>query len=250
VKVNFESLTEINLENINLLIARLESMLEGKIDTTNIAMPDGYRLPIPSDNIVDLDGYINSVKVVAELPTEFTDLVDKIDAKLTKWYDLSTATLNCNIKRSRIDKNTSGSTSSQDTDTKHEGVSYTSLSRSFSIDKAGDFVPVTFIEFLELVYQTLESTEYQSWSQNGFIEHYLSIFLLEPNDFVRCTDVSFLTGKFSNIQVSINFGKIDFTSNYLSTDIGIFLDIPEATASDDYSLDYAFKERILMRRIL
>lgn len=251
MKVNFDELSTINLENINLAIVRLEKMLEGKIDTSNIAYPSSGRLPVPSDNVVDLDIYINSDKVIADPPSDFVQLVGRIDDKLSNGYDLSTLIMNTNVTRDDKEQKTSGSRNEQNSDTRLEKESFTTLTRTFSIDKASDFVPVNYGEFFGLIYDTLDDLGGELYSTPAdFVQEKLRFFLLDSYAYVKCMDISWVSAKCSDMQIRHTIGELDFSTDYLTIDVNVYLDVNESEASDNYSFSLSLAQRVLMRRIL
>jgi len=94
--IPYTPLSEISIAEIDRVISELESALEGRLDASNITTYNGITVPVGTNSITDVDGYIRSMKFIAaeEDGEQLFSALGRLDYKLSKPYQLvSTETI-------------------------------------------------------------------------------------------------------------------------------------------------------------
>jgi len=156
-KLSAPDFSSMNLNDIDIEISKLETMLQGNIDANNLKKG----INIPTNCISDTDNYIESMIMLGTYPTDFMTAILALETKIDSVYDNTTVTgkASWTLTNETFDSSDTKTTEKSSYIAGSENNTLVTDTRNYNIDlaidKATDYKCATFEEFFSIVHSSL-----------------------------------------------------------------------------------------------
>jgi len=267
MKINFEPINSVTLEEIDRVISQLEGLLEGNLDIDNIA-DNGTILNIPTDSVIDIDNYYQGEVLIGTFDNDLYTSLFNLEKKLNNIYDVTSVNLHTVWTFSKEIKSIEGTVSTKRNDAspsmknsnehaERGGYAYAwvlhtwSQDRLSSVDKATDFDFVTYEKFFGAVFDSMTPDIEITVSREQFITDNIIRFNVFEDDFAVAKFIHFTCAKTNNALISLSDGKISQDSESLSKKYSVIVGPEGSTEVDaDLAFNIDIKEHFLLNRMI
>lgn len=252
--------TEVTIEMLDDVIARVETLLAGNIDDDNIY----EAMKVSSQAIYDVDGYLNGKVMIGD---GINTMLTKLSNYLDDYGPMSTVetkiSFNITNDSTEVENNVTQQSSAYISGSDN-AVLYTSTSttnRNVYIDKAPDTRGVTFEEFFSIIYYTIG----YKWGAGYYPAHFVSEMcnlydvkyydIVESNTIEVKTSIDYLNDEYSRYPTLV-IGKTSLSQTLAETPVSFQLVVYSQSSGvpvdppDDFFIKIQYNREILTRLII